>query len=179
MNRTRLSNYVCIITCHEPVIWLCDYVNYSLCVWLWLWLCWLDWVSHSDIYIGSSVTYRHIYWVGCHIWQVSRTDTYIWSGVSFFNKLTFWVWVPRDNHLWWLCPCILVFDMGKRYVAPKRIIDLYYSYMSVLLCRVYMLYVSLPNELWMIRPKSGCGIVSGDEGPGATMWYLREVLYFP
>jgi len=48
------------------------YLTMWLCVlfitgWLWLYLCLLDQVSHSDTYIRSGVTFRHIFWTGCHV----------------------------------------------------------------------------------------------------------------
>uniref|UniRef100_M1DRC0 Uncharacterized protein n=1 Tax=Solanum tuberosum TaxID=4113 RepID=M1DRC0_SOLTU len=61
-----------------------------------------DRVSCSDTYIGSGVTFRHIYWIGCHVPthildRVSRSDTYIGSGVTF--RHIYWIGCHVPTHI--------------------------------------------------------------------------------
>lgn len=143
------SNEIIIIwtiTWYEYVIWLCDYMHYSLWVWLWLWSCWLNrmvtfryiWVSRYDKYISE---------------RVSRFDIYIRSGVTFQphildhvsrpHTLTIWRWFPWEDHLRLLHSYLLVIDIEKLKIAHKMIIKLRIMYVCLLCCSYMRIFCLL------------------------------------
>lgn len=106
---------------HESILWqwLCErFVS----VWLWIWLFWLDRVSHLDTFIWSGVMFKHIFWIGFHGFThildwVSRFDTYLLDWMS----CSFWVWIPCNNHSW-LLHIYLRVVVWKLYLSPKMMI---------------------------------------------------------
>jgi len=154
-----MSICIWIITCHETIAWLYDYQHCSLWVWLCLWFCWLDKVSHSNTYIGSSVTFWHTYWIRCHVL------THALDRVSRFDTLTVWVWVPWENYcdcyayvylslimegcmfLWndnWTVFCICVLTMGVAPWSYQYTVVVYWYYT----CSFFVEYRASSGGYW-------------------------------